>query len=187
MSRGYSSPLIKPFQPTVVRGLVKISPEACVGTWEQTHFSKYTRMTIMRSSDASLAYSINRFAYTSACSGSCTEQGLTRQRHGHVNSSVVCTYPTTTRILSSSPLMTASTCLRPSKTVCAPRSERGILCRSVRASCTIRAAARHVLLDQDLRAAFVSIEIRCSSGPEAYGMRGRIVLTRRSSSIVTAC
>jgi len=53
-----SGSLIKPFQPTVVRG-----------------FSKYTRITISRSSWYSSCNGLSLEAYSRAASGSCTEQG----------------------------------------------------------------------------------------------------------------
>ena len=83
--------LIKPFQPTVVRG-----------------FSKYTRMTICKSSLAFSAYSRRRCAYSSPARTSCKEHG-----------------PTTTTRRSCSFLRIASISRRPFSTVSAAFIDNG--------------------------------------------------------------
>jgi hypothetical protein len=71
-------PLMRPFHPTVVRGLWRMVRK-CRASRLQAHFSKYTRITMCRSSFASSAYALRSFAYSVAASTLWTEQGLDRR------------------------------------------------------------------------------------------------------------
>ncbi len=84
--------LMSPFHPTVVRG-----------------FSKYTRITIISSSESSAMDCFSNPAYSFAATGSWIEQG-----------------PTTTTNRSSAPLRMSTICWRASKTVREALSVSGI-------------------------------------------------------------